>query len=47
MLFKMIEEMPVGVIIYNRNREIIKANRKAAEQYAYPGEDRNERKDIS
>ncbi len=38
MLFRMIEEMPVGVIIYNRNREIIKANRKAAEQYSYSGE---------
>jgi signal transduction histidine kinase/CheY-like chemotaxis protein len=38
MLFKMIDEMPVGVIIYNRNREIIKANRKAAEQYSYEGE---------
>jgi signal transduction histidine kinase/CheY-like chemotaxis protein len=38
MLFKMIEEMPVGVIIHNRNREIIKANRKAAEQYSYSGE---------
>jgi signal transduction histidine kinase/CheY-like chemotaxis protein len=38
MLFKMIEEMPVGVIIHNKNREIIKANRKAAEQYSYSGE---------
>jgi len=38
MLFKMIEEMPVGVIIHNKNMEIIKANRKAAEQYSYPGE---------
>jgi signal transduction histidine kinase/CheY-like chemotaxis protein len=38
MLFRMIEEMPAGVIIYNRNREIIKANRKAAEQYSYSGE---------
>jgi signal transduction histidine kinase/CheY-like chemotaxis protein len=38
MLFRMIEEMPVGVIIHNRNREIIKANRKAAEQYSYAGE---------
>ena len=38
MLFRMIEEMPVGVIIYNSNREIIKANRKAAEQYSYSGE---------
>jgi len=38
MLFRMIEEMPVGVIIHNKNREIIKANKKAAEQYSYPGE---------
>ena len=37
-LFKIIEEMPVGVVIYNREREIIKANRKAAEQYSYQGE---------
>jgi len=35
MLFKVIEEMPVGVIIYNKNREIIKANSTAAEQYSY------------
>jgi len=34
-LFRMIEEMPVGVIIFNKNREIIKANRKAAEFYSY------------
>ena len=38
MLFKMIEEMPVGVVIHNKNREIIKANRKAAEQYSFSGE---------
>jgi signal transduction histidine kinase/CheY-like chemotaxis protein len=38
MLFRMIEQMPVGVIIHNRNREIIKANRKAAEQYSYSDE---------
>ena len=38
MLFRMIEEMPVGVIIHNSNREIIKANRKAAEQYSYSDE---------
>ncbi|MDQ1332382.1 MAG: hypothetical protein QG576_416 [Bacteroidota bacterium] len=36
MLFKLIEEMPVGVIIYNRNREIMKANNVAASQYSYP-----------
>ncbi len=38
MLFKLIEEMPVGVIIHNKNREIIKANKVAASQYSYPGE---------
>jgi signal transduction histidine kinase/CheY-like chemotaxis protein len=38
MLFSMIDEMPVGVIIHNKNREIIKANRKAAEQYSFSGE---------
>ncbi|MCK7537885.1 MAG: hypothetical protein MZV63_46510 [Marinilabiliales bacterium] len=32
-LFKLIEEMPVGVIIHNRNREIIKANKVAASQF--------------
>ncbi len=35
MLFRLIEEMPVGVIIHNRNREIIKANKVAAGQYSY------------
>jgi signal transduction histidine kinase/CheY-like chemotaxis protein len=35
MLFKLIEEMPVGVIIHNKNREIIKANKVAASQYSY------------
>ena len=38
MLFRLIEEMPVGVIIYNKNREIIKANRVAANQYSYNNE---------
>ncbi len=38
MLFRMIEEMPAGVIIHNKNREIIKANRVAAEQYSYSSE---------
>jgi signal transduction histidine kinase len=33
----MINEMPVGVLIHNANREIIRANKKAAEQYSYPG----------
>jgi signal transduction histidine kinase/CheY-like chemotaxis protein len=35
MLFRVMEEMPVGVIIYNKNREIIKANKTAAEQYSF------------
>jgi signal transduction histidine kinase/CheY-like chemotaxis protein len=35
MLFKLIEEMPVGVIIHNKGREIIKANKVAARQYSY------------
>ena len=39
MLFKLIEEMPVGLIIYNKNREIIKANNVAAAQYSYSGEE--------
>jgi signal transduction histidine kinase/CheY-like chemotaxis protein len=38
MLFMLIDEMPVGVIIHNKNREIIKANKIAATQYSYPGE---------
>jgi signal transduction histidine kinase/CheY-like chemotaxis protein len=38
MLFKLIEEMPVGVIIHNKNREIIKANKVAASQYSYQSE---------
>jgi signal transduction histidine kinase/CheY-like chemotaxis protein len=38
MLFKLIEEMPVGVIIHNKNREIIKANKVAAVQYSYLSE---------
>lgn len=39
MLFKLIEEMPVGVIILNRNKEIIKANKVAAALYSFPGEE--------
>jgi signal transduction histidine kinase/CheY-like chemotaxis protein len=35
MLFRLIEEIPVGVIIYNSNREIIKANKTAAAQYSF------------
>jgi signal transduction histidine kinase/CheY-like chemotaxis protein len=38
MLFKLIEEMPVGVIIHNKNREIIKANKVAASQYSFLNE---------
>jgi PAS domain S-box-containing protein len=38
MLFKLIEEMPVGVIIHNKSREIIKANKVAADQYGYKDE---------
>ncbi|MCX6334840.1 MAG: response regulator [Bacteroidia bacterium] len=39
MLFKLIEEMPVGVIIHNENREIIKANKVAATQYSFRNEE--------
>lgn len=38
MLFRLIEEMPVGVIIHNKNREIIKANKVAANHYSYASE---------
>jgi signal transduction histidine kinase/CheY-like chemotaxis protein len=38
MLFKLIEEMPVGVIVHNKNREILKANKVAAAQYSYLSE---------
>ncbi len=38
MLFTLIEEMPVGVIIHNQNREIVKANKVAASQYSYASE---------
>ncbi len=37
-LFSLIENMPLGVIIYNANREIIKANKVAASQYSYDSE---------
>ena len=39
MLFSLIEEMPVGVIIHNKNREILKANKVAASQYSYKSEE--------
>lgn len=38
MLMRLIEEMPVGVIIYNKNREILKANKIAAGFYSFRGE---------
>ena len=38
MLYKLIEEIPVGVIIHNQNREILKANKVAAQQYSYLNE---------
>ncbi|HKK41962.1 MAG TPA: histidine kinase dimerization/phospho-acceptor domain-containing protein, partial [Bacteroidales bacterium] len=38
MLFKLIEEMPVGIIIHNKAREILKANKVAATQYSYDDE---------
>lgn len=38
MLFRMIEEMPVGIIIHNSKREIIRANKMAATQYSYETE---------
>jgi len=37
-LRKLIEEMPVGIIIYNQKREILKANKVAAEFYSYKDE---------
>lgn len=37
-LLRMIEEMPVGVIIHNKNREIVKANKVAAGFYSYANE---------
>jgi signal transduction histidine kinase/CheY-like chemotaxis protein len=38
MLIRLIEEMPVGVIIYNGNREILKANKIAAGFYSFEHE---------
>jgi signal transduction histidine kinase/DNA-binding response OmpR family regulator len=38
MLFKLIEEMPVGVIVHNKNRKILKANKVAADQYSFASE---------
>ncbi len=39
MLLNLIEEMPVGVVILNKNRKIIKANKIAASQYSYSNEE--------
>ncbi len=38
MLLKIIEEMPVGVIVHNKSREIIKANKVAASYYSFNSE---------
>ena len=38
MLVRLIEEMPVGVIIHNSQREILKSNKAAAELYLYKDE---------
>jgi len=38
MLNRLIEEMPAGVIIYNKQREILKANKIAAGYYSFQGE---------
>lgn len=35
---KLHNEIPVGMVIYNEKREILKANKKAAELYSFPGE---------
>lgn len=39
MISRIVEEMPAGVVIYNRKREILRANGKAAEYYEYSGAD--------
>lgn len=38
MLFRMIDSIPAGVIIYNGNREIMMANKEAANQFSYQSE---------
>ena len=38
MLMRLIEEMPVGVIIHNNAREILKSNKVAADLYSYANE---------
>lgn len=37
-LYRMIDELPAGVIIFNKNREIARANKVAASQYSYANE---------
>jgi signal transduction histidine kinase/CheY-like chemotaxis protein len=39
MLNRLIDEIPVGVVIYNSEREILKANRLSAELYDYNNEE--------
>lgn len=38
MLFEMIDEMPVGIIIYDSERKVLKANNIAASYYSYQNE---------
>ena len=38
-LIRMIEEMPVGIVVYNQSREILKANRRAAQLFSYKNEE--------
>ena len=47
MLFRLIEEIPVGVIIHDSNREILKANKAAAQQYAFASEEEILRQVVS
>lgn len=46
MLFKLIEEMPIGVIIYDSNRTILKSNAVAALFYSYEDEKEMEGKQF-
>ena len=38
MLFRLIDDMPVGVIIHNSKGEILKANKVAANQFSFASE---------
>jgi signal transduction histidine kinase/CheY-like chemotaxis protein len=38
-LIKLIEEMPVGIVVYNKSMEILKANRRAAQLFSYKSEE--------